>query len=228
MAFVGREAELEVLDAAIARTVRFSSPRTISVIGALGLGKTRLVDEWLNVQKNSGVRIVRAAAEEPPLGGSLIAALLRARFGLAGCTESEALVQFRAELQRVYGDRRVAEVAALLGRYVGFDLTDSPLSRALAGRPEQAADVARAVLGRFFEQDAAARPLIIVCGDLHNADDRSLGLLEGLMAELADAPIVMVLTARPELLIRRLGWGNGQGNHTQLVLPPLSRASWTR
>ena len=223
VAFVGREAELEVLDAAIARTTRFASPRTISVIGALGLGKTRLVDEWLAVQRNSGVRIVRAAAESPPLGGSLIAALLRARFGLDGCSESEALVEFRAELQRVFGDRRIAEVAALLGRYVGFDLADSPLSRALAGRPEQAADVGRAVLGRFFEQDAVARPLIIVCEDLHNADDQSLDLLEGLMAELADAPIVMVLTARPELLIRRPGWGNGQGNHTQLVLPPLSR-----
>src|SRR5437764_87756 len=82
------------------------------------------------------------------------------RGGIDAATDAaEALRGFRAELQRVFGDRRVAEVASLLGGFLGFDMPESPLSRALAGRPEQAAELARAVLGRFLEQDALGEPL---------------------------------------------------------------------
>lgn len=228
--FVGREEQLEVLDAAMARAVRFGAPQAVTIVGGLGLGKTRLVDEWLRTQRPFNVRIVRAAATSGGAGQSsasldapFVRQLLRTRFHLDGCSESEALVRFRAELQRVFSDRRVAEVAAMLGGFLGFELSDSPLSRALATRPEQASDVARAVLGRFFEQDAAWRPLIIVCEDLHAADDASLDILQGLAGELAEGPILTLFTGRPELLVRRPGWGNRAGNHARLDLPPLSR-----
>ena len=164
--FVGRRAELSLLDEALGRAVQFNVPQTVTIVGADGLGKSRLLDEWLASHEGRDLRIVRAAvgptvAASAPRG-ALIAHLLRVRFGLAELGPDQALLQFRAQLQEVFGDRRNSELSTLLGRFLGFDAPDSPLGSALAGRPEQGAELARAVLGRFFEQDAALRPLVII------------------------------------------------------------------
>jgi tetratricopeptide (TPR) repeat protein len=227
--FVGRRAELAALDEALGRAARFNAPQTVTVVGADGLGKSRLADEWVAAHADEELRIVRAAVG-PAVGGAaaprgaLIAHLLRVRFGLSALAPEQALLQFRAQVQEVFGDRRISELSALLGRFLGFDdLPESPLGSALAGRPEQGAELARAVLGRFFEQDAGGRPLVIIGENLQDADDDSLDEIESLAGELRDAPILIVATARPDLLVRRPGWGRGGGNHTRIDLQPLSR-----
>jgi tetratricopeptide (TPR) repeat protein len=233
--FVGREVELEALDAALARAVRFKAPQTVTIVGGLGLGKSRLVAEWLTKVATPGVRVVRGAAvrRDPeaveasaPPPWALLAALLRDRFELDGARDgAQALAWFRAELQRVFSDRRVAEVASLLGGFLGFEMSESPLSQALVGKPEQGADLARAVLCRFLEEDARERPLVIVAEDLQEADDDSLDLLAALGDELGEAPILLITTSRPDLLVRRPSWGRTQGSVARLELGPLSRAA---
>ena len=223
--FVGREAEWRALDGASDRALRFKTPQAVTVVGPLGFGKSRLLDEWL-AASSAGWRVVRAApAPIRSTGGTLVARLLRDRFGLiateAAASDEQPLLKFRAEIQNVFGDRRIAEVAALLGGLLGFELPDSPLSRALAGRPEQGAELARAVLGQFLEQDAAIRPVIMVCEDLHEADDASLDLLQGLVAEMAEAPILFLYSARPDLYVRRHDWGKTGGSHARVELSPL-------
>jgi len=231
---VGRAAELAALNGALERAARFKAPQVVTVIGALGIGKTRLVDEWLAAvtapDRAPAPRVVRATAAglgevegqiAPPR--ALVGALLRDRFGVDEATDAaEALARFRAELQRVFGDRRVAEVAALLGVFLGFEVPESPLSRALVGKSEQGADLARAVLCRFLEQDALLQPLVLVCEDLHLADDESLDILQELAPELGEAPLVLVVTARPDLLVRRPSWGRTGGSQTRLELGPLA------
>src|SRR4051812_42434140 len=182
--FVGRRAELSMLDEALGWAVRSNVPQTVTIVGADGLGKSRLLDEWLASHEGQDLRIVRAAVEPAVVAsaprGALIAHLLRVRFGLAELEPDQALLQFRAQLQQVFGDRRISELSTLLGRFLGFDAPDSPLGSALAGRPEQGAELARAVLGRFFEQDAALRPLVIIGENLQDADDDSLSEIESL------------------------------------------------
>ncbi|HVZ73743.1 MAG TPA: AAA family ATPase [Polyangia bacterium] len=210
--FVGREVELGVLSEALERALKYRAPQAVTVLGPLGVGKTRLVEEWLGAALPAEARLVRARAEATRAPRGLLAALLRDRFQLDGAPdEGEALDWFRAELQRVFGDRRIAEVAALLGDFLGFDLPESPLLRALAGKTEQGADLARAVLCRFLERDALDRPLVILAEDLHAADDESLALLESLVGELGEAPILVVATSRPDLLVRRPSWGAAAG-----------------
>jgi tetratricopeptide (TPR) repeat protein len=227
--FVGRRAEVAALDEALGRAIRFNAPQTVTIIAADGLGKSRLCDEWVAAHGGDQLRVVRAAVD-PAIGdgtapprGALIAHLLRVRFGLAELGPDEALLRFRAQLQEVFGDRRILELSTLLGRFLGFDLPESPLGSALAGRPEQGAELARAVLARFLEQDAAGRPVVIIGENLQDADDDSLTELEALAGDLVDAPILIVATARPELLVRRPGWGRGGGNHTRIDLQPLTR-----
>jgi len=181
------------------------------------------------------IRVIEVAAPATELAGAtpdpfaLIGALLRRRFGLDGFDGASAALKICDELHRVFADRRVAEVSALLGTFLGFPLPDSPLAAALAGgtdrppeRTTRMTDVALGVLARFLERDAALSPLVLVLEDLHEASDRSLDLMTMLAAELADAPIVIVATAQTELFVRRPGWGT-DGNHTRLDLPPLAR-----
>jgi tetratricopeptide (TPR) repeat protein len=232
--FFGREAEVAALDAALDRAVRFGAPQTLTILGPLGFGKTRLVDEWLRANEGAGLRVVRATAARRDDGAAapaaapraLVASLLRDRFQLDGAPHSEAaLASFRAQLQGVFGDRRVADVASLLGDFLGFEMAESPLVQALVGKPEQGAELARAVLCRFLEQDARERPLVLVAEDLQEADDASLDLLAELGAELGEAPILLVTTARPDLLVRRPSWGRTAGSFVRVELGPLARGA---
>jgi tetratricopeptide (TPR) repeat protein len=226
---VGRAEARRALDAALDRAVRFEAPQFVTVAGPLGVGKSRFLEEWAaGVAERDAFRLVRASAGPLARSGepepfALLAAILRARFGIAeGAGPAETLAAFRGELQVVFGDRRVAEVAALLGRFLGLGLPESPLGHALASRPDQETDLARAVLCRFLEEDAQGQPLAIVLDDLHLADDRTLDVLEKLAAELGDAPLVLAVSARPELYVRRPAWGRGVGSHARVELPPLS------
>ena len=47
---------------------------------------------------------------------------------------------------------------------------------------------------------AASRPLVLVIEDLHWADQAMLEFLEHLVERSADLPLLIVATARPELL----------------------------
>jgi tetratricopeptide (TPR) repeat protein len=225
---VGRVEPLRSLDAAWSRATRFRAPQFVTLIGPLGIGKSRLLGDWLaSVEAKGEARVLRVAVSSPqhsePEPLSLVAELLRQRFAIDERVDPEAaLAGFRAELQVVFGDRRVTELAGLLGRFLGFALPESPLGQALALRPEQETDVARAVLCRFLEEDAGRRPLVIGIDDVHLADDRSLELLGRLSAELGDAAIAVVMAARPELLVRRPEWGRGEGSHARVEVGPLS------
>jgi tetratricopeptide (TPR) repeat protein len=80
---------------------------------------------------------------------------------------------------------------------------------------------------RFLHGLAARRPLVLVLEDLHWADDALLDFLEELLepagGRAAPVPLLVVVTARPELRQRRPGWGGTRpGGVTELA--PLSEA----
>ncbi len=57
--------------------------------------------------------------------------------------------------------------------------------------------------------------------DLHWADDGLLDFIDQLVDWARSAPILVLCTARPELLERRPGWGGGKANALTISLPPL-------
>ncbi|CAN5291298.1 hypothetical protein BH20ACT13_BH20ACT13_14880 [soil metagenome] len=75
---------------------------------------------------------------------------------------------------------------------------------------------------RFLEALAEQRPLVLVFEDLHWADESLLDFVDELVDWVTDAPLLVVGTARPELLERRPGWGGGKLNATTLALSPLT------
>jgi predicted ATPase len=69
---------------------------------------------------------------------------------------------------------------------------------------------------------AEQRPLVLVLEDLHWADDGLLDFVDELLDWVTDVPLLVVCSARPELLERRPGWGGGKLNAATVGLTPLS------
>ena len=63
---------------------------------------------------------------------------------------------------------------------------------------------------------------MLVFEDLHWADDGLLDFVDHLVDWAAGVPLLVVCTARPELLERRPGWGGGKPNAPTVSLSPLS------
>ncbi len=63
---------------------------------------------------------------------------------------------------------------------------------------------------------------MLVFEDLHSADEDLLDFVDELVDWIEDVPLLVVATARPELLDRRPGWGGGKRNAVTLSLAPLT------
>ena len=74
---------------------------------------------------------------------------------------------------------------------------------------------------RFLQLVATRGPLILVIEDLHWADPAMLEFLDQLLDQAGTADLLVVVTARPELLDRHPGWGTGRPNATTVSLAPL-------
>ncbi|MSP63359.1 MAG: tetratricopeptide repeat protein [Myxococcales bacterium] len=238
--FLGRAEELALLDQVLERATEYQAPQVVTVVGNQGVGKSRLIGEWLKrvvARPAPRVRVYRGRATEGAGAFSLISRLLADRFAIGdGEAASSVAEKVRAELNTLFADRRVAEVIHFLGRYLQFDgsrrgaeegrdagLRMTPFLRALEEHPAQHDQIARAVLRHFLEVDAARTPLVLAFDDLHFGDDDSLGLLSALGDELGGSPVVLVAVTRPDLFVRRTRWGAGSADHTRIDLQPLPR-----
>ncbi len=76
----------------------------------------------------------------------------------------------------------------------------------------------------FVEATARQRPTLLVFEDIHFADHSLLDLVEFLASRAQDVPLLMIATARPELLSTRPSWGGGLLASSTISLGPLDEA----
>ena len=81
---------------------------------------------------------------------------------------------------------------------------------------------------RFFEAIAEESPLVLVFEDLQWADDGVLDFIDHLMEWSSSLPLLIVATARPELIERRPGWGGGKLNAATAQVGALSENDTAR
>ncbi|HEY8040477.1 MAG TPA: tetratricopeptide repeat protein [Polyangiaceae bacterium] len=223
---VGRMAEMRELERAYTLAREKKQTRTVTVLGATGIGKTRLVRDFLVRSRDTGLapRVFRGTARDGGPAYEVFARVLRARFGIVEGMDAEAAkAQVRAQVAAVLEDRKVGDVAYFLGQLLDLEFQDSPLIKAVEGDAQQLRSMRRAVIKSFLETDAGkgAEPLVLVFDDLQWAHDDSLELLSYLVDGLR-GPIVLLCMARPEMLARRDGWRKlGAERHAVVELPPL-------
>jgi class 3 adenylate cyclase/tetratricopeptide (TPR) repeat protein len=196
--FVGRGDELAQLEAAFHRAASERSVRVVTVLGAGGIGKSRLVRELIG---RAGERARVVVGRCLPYGD-----------GITYWPLAEIVRQVAADsegLQAAVGDPLVAERVAAV---VGFGGSEGPT--------EETHWAAR----KLLEALTAERPLIAVFDDLHWAEPTFLDFLEYVAGFAVGAPILLVCTARSELLEARPSWTAPRANAETLVLAPLPEA----
>jgi len=218
---VGRERELGLLCDALDRARYERIPQLVTLVGVPGMGKSRLVYELSRITDAEADLINwrqgRCLAYGDGAGFSALSEIVKAQAGILQA-DSEALAadKLRIAIDGVIEDAHEARwVESHLRPLVGLG-TDEGFG--LDRRAE-----AFAAWRRFLEAAAEQRPLVLVIEDLHWAEDGLLDFVDELVGWLVDVPMLIVGTARPELLEHRPGWGGGKLNASTLALAPLSQ-----
>jgi predicted ATPase/class 3 adenylate cyclase len=217
---VGRERELGIVRDAFERARHERTPQLLTLVGVPGIGKSRLVYELQQVVDADPELITWRQGRCLAYGDGItlwaLGEIVKAQAGvLEGDTAEEITEKIRQTVEGVLagtGDesRTESHLLTLLG---------------LAGEPQLGGDrrnEAFAAWRRFLEALAEQRPLVLVVEDIHWADEILLDFLDELVDWMTDVPLLVVATARPELLERRPNWGGGKLNATTLALSPLS------
>ncbi len=196
---VGRADELETLNASYAS---LAGATLVTVIGAAGLGKSRLTNEFLS--RIDDARVLRGRCLSYGDGVSFwpVAEIVRAA---ADIRETDTVDDARSKIARLFGDEPDAtlafeRVAAAVGLAEG------------AGSAEETFWGVR----KLLEALAADRPLVVVVDDCHWAAPAMLDLVEYVTGWAGAAPILLVCLGRPELSEARPSWP------TTIALEPLS------
>jgi class 3 adenylate cyclase len=202
---VGRALELAQLRLSYERMLQERRCHLVNVLGATGVGKSRLVEEFVRTLDNVP-RVLRGRC--PPYGpGITYRPIMQLVQQAAGITAGDSDNDMRSRVMRLVDDERIT---ARIMRLVGV-----PGS---IGDPDE---TFRAVQ-RTFELLAERQPLVLVIEDLHAAQPVSVEGIERLVESLRSSRVLVVCMARSEFVEGRRNWGGSIPNATSVQLSPLT------
>jgi predicted ATPase len=208
---VGRERERRRLHDAFEQALGYRSCQLFTILGAPGVGKSRLVDEFLD---DVAPEALVAQGRCLPYGeGITYWPVLEAVRDAASLDDSKT------------ADENLALLAALLADEPEADLVVRRLGEVL-GLVEQSSSLEETfqAVRTLVEALARRQPLVLVFDDIHWGEATFLDLVDDIADWTQDAPVLLVCIARPELLDARPQWGGGKLNAVAVSLAPLSEA----
>jgi class 3 adenylate cyclase len=217
--FVGRGHELDLLQRLFWRALHEHAPQLVTVIGEPGVGKSRLVGELGAFLDARPELVTWRQGHCLPYGDGVTF------WALGEVVKAQAGVRDSDDPATVAG-KLVAAVSTLFDDPAEREWMRARLAPLLGLADAEAADVEQSesfsAWRQFLEAVAATRPLVLVVEDLHWADPALLRFLEHLVDWAAGVDLLVVTTARPELLERHPGWGGGLRNAISVSLGPLA------
>jgi tetratricopeptide (TPR) repeat protein len=225
---VGRARELATLRAVWEECLAEPVARPVVVTGPSGIGKTRLMREWVAELKADAAAqpCILAVRADPMGGGGAFGMLSRLLHVAAGASDAEAPERVREKLlrrvQAHVAPQEAARVAEFLAELLGLPAGDaeSLAQRAARHDPVLRGDQIRRAFQDWLAAETRAHPVLIVLEDLQWGDVPSVELIGSALRNLRDQPLCVVGLARPELEERfpRL-WGDR--DVTTFTLGPL-------
>ena len=212
---VGRRRELDSLQSALSDVHDHRSARLVTLTAAPGVGKSRLLHEFRERAADVTWRQGRCV----PYGAGVTFWALGEIFKTqAGILEADSAADVAAKLRSAVGevlreDQEAEWVEGHLRPLVGLASSNG----AWQDRRSEAFFAWR----RFLEALAGVRPLVLVFEDLHWADGDLLDFIEHLLEWANEVPLLLVCTARPELLETRPGWGANKPSSAMFALTVL-------
>jgi serine/threonine protein kinase len=231
--FVGREQELALLNFTLTTCVEEPMARALLVTAPAGAGKSRILHEFLHrVEQRQQPLLVLRGQGNPISVATSYGMLGQALRRLCGIQKGESLETSRARLServaRHMPATQAQEAAMFLGEMcaISFPEEDSPSLRAARSDPRQlSAQVSRALVA-FLKAECAQTPVLLALEDLHWSDSVTIRLLDEVLRELAEQPLMVLALARPE--VKELFPGLWSRFLQELPLRGLSQKASTR
>jgi class 3 adenylate cyclase/predicted ATPase len=212
---VGREDEITMLMRRWERA-RQGDGQLVLIVGEPGLGKSRLIEEFhVRLRETPHTWVEWSSSQilqNTPLHP--IAEWGRQRFGGADVRAEQRLADLENTMVLVKLDP--TKNAPLLAPLLGIPL---PNERAPTLAPEELRRRQLAALTNWVIAAARTQQAVLAFEDLHWADPTTLDLLRGIAERGALAPLLVLITARPE---SRPPWGM-RSHHGVIALAPLDR-----
>jgi len=212
--FVGRSAELEVLERPLQR-VRAGHGQAVAVIGEPGVGKSRLFYEFVDSPNSRGCTILETSGVSyGKLNAYLpIRELLRTFFQIENSDDSREIYE------KIVG--RITELDESLQTALPalMAILDAPIEGPawLELDPRQRRQRMFDAVKRLFIRLSQSQPLIVMIENLHWIDAETQAFLDNLVESLPTARILLLINYRPEYQHR---WGS-KTYYVQLRLDPL-------
>jgi predicted ATPase/class 3 adenylate cyclase len=233
---VGRDDESRVLCGAIQR-LWGGVGGIVTVVGAAGLGKSRLVAEAReqtparDSEPSPGWATQWVEGRCLSYGGSIAYLLwldvLRGLLGVTHDTAPLAVWEALRERVQVLCPDCADDVLPYLAQLMSLPL-DKEMKAKLRGLDGESLQyLTFHAVETLIEQAAQERPLVVVCEDLHWADPTSLSLLERLLALTDRAPLLLICVFRPETehgcwQVRETAARRYHHRHIEVWLDPLT------
>ncbi len=205
---VGRDAELALLRNTFERTVRDRRAHLVTIYGEPGVGKSRLVRDFVAGLERATVLTGRCLPYGQGVTYWPLAEMVKTS---AGISDDDPAENAREKLVAFCEDEAVADLLALAAGLLEVVETD---------RSQQ--EIAWAAR-EWAEQLAEAQPLILRFEDIHWAEEPLARLIEHLAGWVRAAPLLILCLARPELLEAYPGWGAGRTRGGTIELGGLAR-----
>ena len=209
--WIGRQSESALLAEVLDRNVREPRCHLFTILGVAGAGKSRLVSEFLNGPATSATVLVgHCVSYGEGITYLPLAEMVRTA---AAISEHDSPAVARQKLEALVSSPEATAIADRVAALIG--------AGGAAASPDELAWAAR----KLFEGLAAERPLVVVFEDIHGAESTLLDLIENVADLSRGASILIVCSARPELLDARTQWAGGKTNATTILLEPLTAES---
>ncbi len=216
---VGRTREVQILLDALDRARHGPQAELVTLVGVPGIGKSRLTAELAAAADAEPELIFWRQGRSLPYGEGVtywaLGEMIKAQ---AGILETDAAETAEEKL--------AATVSELIPDVSAAFWVESHLRPLVGLTGEETSGDRRgeefAAWRRFFEALAERGSLVLVFEDLHWADSGLLDFVEYLVDWAGSVPLLVVCSARPELLERRPGWGGGKRNGATISLSPLT------
>jgi class 3 adenylate cyclase/predicted ATPase len=183
--FLGHEAELSQLHARLADFIEQRAGQRITVRGEAGMGKSRLVSEWLREVTPDTARIWQGRGLPYVQGVS---------YGIMRSLLQNAINTYPPG--EAWESQISAALLPFLKQVAGLSLTpreEMPLSTLT---PESIKQLTELALREWFIEEARRLPLIVVLDDFHWADDLSRDLLKSLSHITTEVPVIFCVITR--------------------------------
>ena len=207
MPLIGRDEDLALIGHLCDRAIQDQQFYTMTIVGDVGIGKSRLLQETVHLTEGTFLPIVMAAQyESRSRPYNLLRDMLITQCNITHDMPPELIrQQITAYISELWQDDDAAQAAGAIGHLAGFDF-EPPEGQALDW------------VGRWFAGVAQTTPILIAVDNLQWADKQSVMLLEYLTQALSATATVLVVAGRPEYRTVHARYMHEQPNHRRIPL----------